>query len=226
MKPALIFDLDGTLVDTAPDLLEALNFALAREGRPPVDPEELRRLVGRGARVLISEAFKMAVGPADPGAAERMFSSFIEHYRDHIADQSRPFPGVVETLEAQKAEGARLGVLTNKPHDLTLKLLDALGLSPLFEAVYGQGRKPYFKPDPRIFEDIVAEMGGRGPGALMIGDSISDVEVARAAGAPVLLVSFGYTPEPARTLGADAVVDDFRDIPATARRLLEAATLP
>ena len=221
MTPVLIFDLDGTLVDTAPDLLAALNTALAQEGRPPLDPEDLRRLVGRGARVLISEAFNMAVGPTEPDALQRMLIRFLEHYRDHLADNSRPFPGVVETLRALRDQGARLGVLTNKPHDLALKLLDALELSPLFGAVYGQGRKPYFKPDPRIFEDIVEEMGGRGSGALMVGDSIADVEVARAAGAPVLLVSFGYTPEPARALGADAVVDDFRDIPAAAWRLLK-----
>ncbi|MDE2181479.1 MAG: HAD-IA family hydrolase [Alphaproteobacteria bacterium] len=219
--PALVFDLDGTLVDTAPDLLAALNTALEAEGRPPVDPGDLRRLVGRGARVLISEAFKMVVGPANPDAQARMLACFLAYYEEHVADRSRPFPGVVETLTALNAQGVRLGVLTNKPHEMSIRLLEALGLSPLFRAIYGQGRKTYLKPDPRLFADVVHDLGGPGRGAVMIGDSITDVETARGAGAPVILVSYGYTPEPAHSLGADAVVDAFGDIPAAVAKLLQ-----
>jgi phosphoglycolate phosphatase len=218
MAPALIFDLDGTLVDTAPDLLAALNHALALEGRPPLKPDNLRQLVGRGARVLIAQAFKTAIGPTDPEIAERMLKTFLVFYRDHIADRSRPWPGVVETLEALKAQGARMGVLTNKPHDLSVLLLEKLKLDGYFASVYGQGRAPYMKPDPRIFADVVRDCGAAG--GLMIGDSETDVETARAAGASVILASYGYTTVPARELGADAVVDHFSDIPAAIARLL------
>ncbi len=220
MTPALVFDLDGTLVDTAPDLLVALNFVLVREGRRPVDLIDLRTLVGFGARTLLAEAFKMTGSPADPTRLEGLRDAFIVHYRDHIADGSRPFPGVVETLEAFQAEGARMGVLTNKPHELTDLLIRKLGLAKYFGAIFGQGRRPYTKPDARIFPDVLAELGGPGAGALMIGDSVTDVLTARNAGAPVILVPYGYTPEPASTLGADAVVDGFADIPAAVRRLL------
>ena len=223
MTPALIFDLDGTLVDTAPDLLDALNVVLANEGRRSVDYAALRHLVGFGARTLMAEAFKMTGDPADPARIESLVGAFIAHYRSHIADSSRPYPGVEETLAAYRAQGARMGVLTNKPHALTLLLMSKLGLDKYFSAIFGQGRMPYTKPDARIFRDVVRELGGPGDGALMIGDSITDVQTARAGGAPVILVSYGYTPQPARTLGADAVVDDFREVPAAVRRLLGAA---
>ena len=220
MTPALIFDLDGTLVDTAPDLLAALNAVLLTVERRPVDLADLRHLVGFGARAMLTEAFKMTGGEAEPERLEGMMDTFLAHYRSHIADLSRPYPGVEETLVAFVAEGARMGVLTNKPHDLTLLLMAKLGLDKYFAAIFGQGRTPYTKPDARIFPDVVREVGGVGVGALMIGDSITDVQTARAGGALVILVSYGYTPEPARTLGADAVVDDFRDIPAAVWRLL------
>jgi len=220
MTPALVFDLDGTLVDTAPDLLGALNVILAGEGRRPVNLIDLRTLVGFGARTLLAEAFKMTGGPADPARLEDLREAFIAHYRDHIADDSRPFPGVVETLEAFKAEGTRMGVLTNKPQELSDLLILKLGLGEYFGAIFGQGRKPYTKPDARIFPDVVEVLGGPGAGALMIGDSVTDVQTARNAGAPVILVPYGYTPEPASTLGADTVVDRFADIPAAVRRLM------
>jgi phosphoglycolate phosphatase len=113
-----------------------------------------------------------------------------------------------------------MGVLTNKPQDLSMLLISKLGLDKYFAAIFGQGRVPYTKPDARIFQDVVREIGGAGAGALMIGDSITDVQTARAGRAPVILVSYGYTPAPASTLGADAVVDDFREVPAAVRRLL------
>jgi len=217
---ALIFDLDGTLVDTAPDLLDALNVVLANEGRRPVKHADLRHLVGFGARTLMAEAFKMTGDPADPARIESLVGAFIAHYRSHIADTSRPYPGVEETLAALQADGMRMGVLTNKPHELTVLLLSKLGLDKYFAAIFGQGSRPYTKPDARIFADVVRDAAGAGAGAVMIGDSITDVQTARAGGAPVILVSYGYTPAPASTLGADAVVDKFREVPAAARRLL------
>jgi phosphoglycolate phosphatase len=218
MSPALIFDLDGTLVDTAPDLLGALNAILLREGRPPVNHADLRHLVGFGARTMMIEAFKMTGGPMDDARLPVLIDDYIAHYRKHIAVASRPFPGVEETLAALKADGVRMGVLTNKPQELTDLLLPALGLAKYFGAIHGAGRYSYNKPDARVFHHVVEELGG-GP-ALMIGDSATDVATARAAGAKVILVSYGYTPEPATALGGDAVVDDFAEIPALATALL------
>lgn len=207
-------------MDTAPDLMTTTNTLLAREGRRPVDHGELRRLVGRGARNLISEAFKLTGAAVDPARLEPLYEAFLKDYESHIADASLPFPGVVETLEALQADGVRMGVLTNKPHGPSLLLLEALGLNRFFGAVSGGGKRPWLKPDPRLFAEIIAELGGPGAGALMVGDSITDVESARAAGVPVILLSYGYTPEPAATLGADLVLDDFREVPAAAAKLL------
>jgi phosphoglycolate phosphatase len=219
MSPALIFDLDGTLVDTAPDLLGALNAILLREGRPPVNHADLRHLVGHGSRTMLTEAFRMTGGEIAPELMTPLIDDYIAHYRKHVAVASLPFPGVLETLDALKAQGARLGVLTNKPQELTDLLLPALRMEGYFGAIHGAGRYSYTKPDARVFHHVVDELGG-GP-ALMVGDSATDLATGRAAGVPVILVSYGYTPEPAAGLGADAVTGDFREIPALAQRLLE-----
>jgi phosphoglycolate phosphatase len=142
---------------------------------------------------------------------------FLVHYRAHIADASVAFAGVEETLAALAAEGVHMAVLTNKPQEMADLLLAALKLDRFFPVVYGAGRMSYVKPDARIFHDVVRELDcGSG---IMIGDSITDVATARAAAAPVILVSYGYTPEPADTLGGDAVTGDFREVPALARAL-------
>lgn len=217
-KPIFIFDLDGTLVDTAPDLLTSINWLLAREQRRALGEEELRRIVGRGAKNLIATAFAMTGDEISGFEIEMLYRAFLKDYTSHVAAQSRPYPGVEETLTALKSQGFTLGVLTNKPHAPTLALIEALGLSSHFEAVWGQGKRPYLKPDPRLFPEIVAELGG-GP-AVMIGDSRTDVETARAAGAPVVLVSYGYTQEPAALLGADQVVATFPEVIAAGQKVL------
>ena len=211
--PALIFDLDGTLADTSPDLLGATNAVLAARGRPLLDLAHLRHLVGFGARALIHQAMEASGTAVTEEEMPALVEIFLAHYRAHIADGTRLFPHVAETLDTLKAQGARLGVLTNKPQELTDPLLPLLGLDGLFAAVYGAGRKPYTKPDPRIFHDVVTDLGG-GP-AVMIGDSITDLNTARAAGAPCILMSYGFTPVPACELGADRVLDDFAQLPAT-----------
>jgi phosphoglycolate phosphatase len=215
-SPALIFDLDGTLVDTAPDLLGATNAVLAARGLPDIDTSTLRHMVGFGAKSLIAQALEAAGAPL---AVEQtpLLDTFLAHYRAHIADRSRSFPGVEPTLSLLKRGGARLGVLTNKPQDLTDLLLPLLSLDGHFAAIFGAGRKPYTQPDPRIFHDVVQACGG-GP-AVMIGDSITDLNTARAAGVPAILVSYGYTPVPVSDLGADAVLDDFAQLPDALGRL-------
>jgi phosphoglycolate phosphatase len=217
LSPALIFDLDGTLADTAPDLLGATNAVLLARGRAEMDLDHLRHMVGFGARALIAQAMEASGAPVTENEMPPLVEIFLAHYRGHIADGSRLFPGVIETLGALKAGRARLAVLTNKPQELTDPLLPLLGLDGLFDAVYGAGRKLYTKPDPRIFHDVVEECGG-GP-AVMIGDSITDLNTARAARVPCVLVSYGFTPVPAKDLGADAVIDDFAQLPDALRDL-------
>ncbi|HVW75639.1 MAG TPA: HAD-IA family hydrolase [Rhizomicrobium sp.] len=215
--PALIFDLDGTLADTSPDLLGATNAVLAARQRPLLDLTHLRHLVGFGARALISQAMAASGAPVGEEEMPALVEIFMAHYRAHIADGTSLFPHVPETLERLKAQGARLGILTNKPQELTDPLLPLLGLDGLFAAVYGAGKKLYGKPDPRIFQDVVADCGG-GP-AVMIGDSITDLNTARAAGAPCILMSYGFTPVPASELGADIVLDGFAGLPDAIARL-------
>jgi phosphoglycolate phosphatase len=218
--PALIFDLDGTLVDTAPDLLGALNAVLAAEGREGVDPATLRHMVGFGARSLIAQAMAATGGPVSTERLPRLVESFIAHYGAHLADASRPFPGVEDTLTELKNGGARMGVLTNKPQELAGPLLDKLNLSRFFGAVHGAGRFDYVKPDARVFHHVIDDLGGTGSGAVMIGDSNTDLATGRAAKVPVILLTYGYTPTPARDLGADIVLDDFTGVPAAVEKLL------
>jgi phosphoglycolate phosphatase len=171
-------------------------------------------MVGFGARSLIEQAMAATGERAWPDRIPTLVDDFIAYYRDHIADLSRPFPGVETTLLSLRQDGARLAVLTNKPQVLTVPILETLGLSRHFGAICGAGRYDYHKPDARVVEHVMEELGGPGAGAIMIGDSAVDVATARAAGIPVILLSYGYTPEPAQNLGADAVADSFSALPA------------
>jgi phosphoglycolate phosphatase len=218
----MVFDLDGTLVDTAPDLLGAMNAVLMAQGRKPVDPETLRHMVGFGAASLIRQAMTATGAPVAEDRLPGLVDDFVVHYGEHIADASVPFPGVVETLTSLQAQGVAMGVLTNKPHELALPLLDKLDLSKFFGAIHGAGRFSYVKPDPRVFHHVVEELTGNpNAPALMVGDSTTDAKTAHAAKVPVILLSYGYTPDPVETLGADAVTGNFRDIPALMRRLVK-----
>jgi phosphoglycolate phosphatase len=218
-SPALIFDLDGTLVDTAPDLLDATNAVMAAQGLPLIPPETLRHMVGFGARSLIEQAMEAVGRVLTPAELPPLLDIFMAHYRAHIADNSVLFPGVRETLTALQAEGLRLAVLTNKPQELADLLLPAIGIRDFFAEVYGAGRMSYVKPDARIYHDVVRDVGGADGGSVMIGDSITDLNTARAANAPCILFSYGYTPIPARDLGADIVLDDFAQLPGALKDL-------
>ena len=180
-KPAYIFDLDGTLIDTAPDLLGATNAVLVESGRATVDPETLRHMVGFGARSLIRQAFAATGTEPEDAALPALVDSFLAHYRRNIAVESRPFPGVEETLAALMGQ-VRLGILTNKPQDMTDLLLPALDMARYFSAIHGAGRLSVAKPDAAVFHHVLEELGGDEGGAIMIGDSATDVATARAAG--------------------------------------------
>ena len=220
----IVFDLDGTLVDTAPDLIGALNVVLAERGLPHVPAAAARHLVGQGGRVLLRRGFADAGSELPAQEADALFDRFLEAYGARIAEESRPYPGVVAALDALAASGARLAVCTNKPGAYARLLLDELRLSsPLRRRSGGADDVAHRKPDPRHILDTLARAGGDRDCALMVGDSSADAEAARGASVPVVLVSFGYTETPAAELGADAVIDHFQALPALAGRLLGAA---
>lgn len=222
----IAFDLDGTLVDTAPDLVSTLNVLLAEEGLPPLPMDEARPFIGRGAKWLVERGFQAANTPLRAERLEPLFQRFLAHYQAHIADQSRPFPGVVEALEVLKAEGAKLSVCTNKLTGLSVRLLDALGLGPLFDAVVGADLAPAPKPDPRHLEAAIAAAGGTAGRAILVGDAATDAGAARAARVPLILVSFGYTEIAPADLKPDILIDHFDALPAACRRLLGACDPP
>ena len=216
----IAFDLDGCLVDTAPDLIGTLNSILADHGHAGLPLAAARTLVGHGARALLSRGFETVGETLDPVRMDQLFGRFLEIYVGRIDRESRPYPGVVPALEALAATGARLAVCTNKRTDLSLLLLDSLDLTRRFEVVMGPDRAGAAKPDPRHLIAAIEAAGGSPERALMIGDSRADVGVAVAAGVPVVAVSFGYSDVPPAELGADALIDSFAELPPIARRLL------
>ncbi|MGV7213887.1 phosphoglycolate phosphatase [Bradyrhizobium sp. UFLA05-112] len=216
----IVFDLDGTLVDTAPDLISALNHVLEREGLPPVPMQSARNMIGAGARKLIErglEAEGRIVGVAD---INRLTADFIAYYADHIADESRPFEGLEAALDHLAERGHRLAVCTNKLEWLSRRLLDALGLSQRFAAICGADTFGVQKPDPTILRETVARSGGQLAASIMVGDAGTDVGVARRAGVPVIGVSFGYTDVPIEELKPDRLIHHMRDLPAAATSLM------
>ena len=216
----IVFDLDGTLVDTAPDLIGALNVVLHEQKLPPLPLSAARVMVGRGARALIEQGFAAAGEALDAEHTPALFDRFIAVYRNRIADESRPYGGVLETLDVLAGAGAKLVVCTNKFTDLSVALLDALGMTSRFAAVVGADSAPAPKPDPRHLQAAIAAAGGRDDRALMVGDSASDIGAARAAKVMSVVVSFGYTEIPAADLGADHLIDHFAELPPLAARLL------
>jgi phosphoglycolate phosphatase len=217
---SIAFDLDGTLVDTAPDLIGSLNVVLAERGLAPVPVAAARTLVGRGARALIERGFAAEGHPLSAEETPALLARFIDIYRSRIAEESRPFPGVEAALAKLTHAGARLSVCTNKPTDLSERLLDALGLTGRFGAVVGAGAAPKLKPDPGPLFLAIDGAGGDPARAIMVGDSETDVATARAANMPVIAVSFGYTELGAENLGADVLIDHFEELPAAVQRLL------
>jgi phosphoglycolate phosphatase len=207
---AVVFDLDGTLIDTAPDLGRALNALLAEHGRPAVEPAAVRHMVGDGAARLVERGFAATGGL--PDTLETLTRRFVAHYEAGIADASRPFPGVNDALQRLAAAGIALAVCTNKPDRLTFKLLDALDLRRHFAVIAG-GDVPARKPDRRHLLDVLARLRAEASAALMVGDSANDVNVARNAGVAVVAVSYGYTTTPAAALGADALIDRLDQLP-------------
>lgn len=220
IKPAFLFDLDGTLVDTAPDLIAALNHVLEREGLSPIPLQAARNMIGAGARRLIERGLEAEDRAATPGDIARMTDDFIAYYADHIADASRPFDGLTDALDELSARGCRLAVCTNKLEWLSHRLLDRLDLSSRFAAICGADTFGVSKPDPAILQQTVARAGGDLSSTIMVGDAGTDVGVARRAGTPVIGVTFGYTDVPIAELKPDRLISHMKELPGTVAEIL------
>lgn len=208
-KRAAIFDLDGTLIDSLPDLAVAVNKTLAEWQRPPLDAAEIGPMVGDGAGTLVTRAFAARGGLPGTDVAP-VLRRFLDHYEAHAVDLTAPWPGVVETLEALRRQGIVLAVCTNKPTKATHDILAALNLDRFFAVVVGGDDTPALKPDAAHVNTVLDRLGMDHHDAVMVGDSVNDVLAAKAAGVPVVVLSFGYSRVPPHELGADLVVDDFR----------------
>jgi phosphoglycolate phosphatase len=216
----IVFDLDGTLVDTAPDLIKALNFVLDREGLPPVPLASARNMIGAGARRLIERGLEAEGRAAAADDITRLTGDFIDYYAAHIAEDSRPFDGLEAALDDLGKRGYQFAVCTNKLEWLSKRLLDQLGLSARFSAICGADTFGVSKPDPVILQQTVARAGGQLASTVMVGDAGPDIGVARRAGVPVIGVEFGYTDVPIADLKPDLLIGHFRDLPAAVETLM------
>lgn len=210
--PTLVFDLDGTLADTAVDLIGTLNVLMERMGAPPVAVDRARDVVGAGARAMIKRGLSLGGKTASETEIETLFQDFLVHYAENIAVKTSLYPGARAALDRLAMAGYRLAVCTNKPEEHSVRLLAALGVADLFGSICGRDTFEFAKPDPRHLTMTVARAGGDPAHAIMIGDSRTDVDTARAAGLPVIAVSFGYTDTPVAQLSPDRVVDHFDEL--------------
>ena len=206
---ALIFDLDGTLVDTAPDLIQATNHVLQSIGRRPVSYTEFRGFVGHGAMNLIERGTLATGSSVDSKTLKRLHRDFLEYYGENISAHSKVFEGIPALLENAKTRGLKMGVCTNKVEGLSHKLLNELGLAKWFEAVVGGDTLPIMKPDPAPYREVAKRLGVDAAHTIMFGDSETDIRTAQNTGVPVIAVTFGYTALPIETFDPTHVINHY-----------------
>ena len=206
---ALIFDLDGTLVDTAPDLIQATNHVLQSIGRRPVSYQEFRGFVGHGAMNLIERGTLATGSSVDTETLKRLHRDFLDYYGDNISAHSKVFEGIPALLDNAKSRGLKMGVCTNKVEGLSHKLLDELGLGKWFEAVVGGDTLPIMKPDPAPYVEVAKRLGVDASRTIMFGDSETDIRTAQNTGVPVIAVTFGYTAQPVETFHPTHVINHY-----------------
>ena len=213
----LVFDLDGTLVDSVPDLRAALNEMLRERGRPPLSLPEVKRMVGDGAPAMVARALA-ATGPEaiDAGGA---LARFLEIYEANPVRLSRLYPEVRRTLTELRRRGYGTAICTNKPQRATIAVVEGLGLGDLFDGIAGGDHFPVRKPDPGHLLGLIAQLGARREASVMIGDNENDAAAARAAGVPLILVRYGYARVDPESLAADALLDHFGELPEALTRL-------
>lgn len=219
-SPLIVFDLDGTLVDTAPDLVGALNFVLQREGLPLVPMASARTMIGAGARKLIERGLELDDRTMSARDVDRLTDDFIAYYKAHIADASRPFDGLFAALDELEGRGFRFAVCTNKLEGLSKLLLDKLDMTRRFAAICGADTFGVSKPDPAILRQTIARAGADVSKSIMVGDAGPDVGVARRTGIPVIGVTFGYTETPIADLKPDIVIGHMQELPGAVDSLL------
>ena len=219
MTRSAIFDLDGTLAHTAPDLIGAANDLLAGDGLPAMPLSVAESTAGYGAKALIRKSHELAGREITEQRVDALYQPFLQRYAERIADESMLYEGVTQVLDALAADGWLLAVCTNKPEALALALLEKLGVLDRFGTLIGADTLPYRKPDPRTLFDTIARVGGRPEAAVMIGDTDTDLKTARNAEVPCILTDFGYSQIPVRTLKPDVVVSTFATIPNALDRL-------
>lgn len=207
----VVFDLDGTLVDTGPDLTASLNHALAKLGRPPVEEESVKEMVGLGAAKLLERGLG-ATGDVNAELIAEGLPIFLDYYAANVCVASRPYPGVEAAMDRLAEHGVRLAVCTNKPEGLSRDLIAAIGWEKRFAANLGGDSLPVRKPHPRHLLATIEAAGGDVRETVFVGDSIVDVTTARAAEVPVVAVSFGFPDRPAESLGADLVIDHYDEL--------------
>ncbi len=212
VSPIAVFDLDGTLADTAGDLVGTLNVILKQEGLAPLPVSKARDMIGAGARALIQRGFEAAGKELTPAYLDELFRQFMIHYGENICVETRLYPGAAEALDRLEKAGFILAVCTNKVEEHSVKLLHELGIGHRFAANCGRDTFPYFKPDPRHLTLTIERAGGSPARAVMIGDSRTDIVTAQNAGIPAIAVPFGYTDVPVRELGPDLVVGHFDEL--------------
>jgi phosphoglycolate phosphatase len=216
---AVIFDLDGTLIDSANDIAEALNIILQRHGRRMLSRDHVVSMIGDGAPRLLERGFA-ATGPLLPAAdLPAVLADFVDIYEDIVPDPACLYSGVLDTLAGLAAAGLKLGICTNKPHRPMLMVLKRLGIDRLVPVAIGGDALPVRKPDPGHVRAVMSALGADPDGAVMVGDSAADIAVARNAGIRAAAVSYGYPRMPVTALGADVIIDHFADLPAALRRL-------
>jgi phosphoglycolate phosphatase len=206
---ALIFDLDGTLVDTAPDLTAATNHALSLIDRRPITAAEAKSFVGHGSRALIILGCEATGGAVDEATIKRLNIAFLDYYADNIAGNSIVFPGLIGVLHKARSAGLKLGVCTNKVERLSHKLLAELKIADLFGAVVGGDTLPLMKPDPAPYREVAKRLGIDASNTIMFGDSETDIRTAQNTGVPVIAVTFGYTPHPVETYNPTHVISHY-----------------
>ncbi len=220
--PTIVYDLDGTLADTAGDLMGALNFVLERDGLAPLPVENARSMLGAGGRALIQRGFAASKRELSPDRLEVLFGDFLAHYNAHIAVLTQLYPGVVKALDAFAAAGWRQAICTNKMEASAKMLMGRLGVSDRFAFICGQDTFGVGKPDPKPLIGTVAAAGGVLERAIVVGDSATDIKTARAAGLPVIAVDFGYTDVPVAELGPDRVISHFDQLADACAELIAA----
>jgi phosphoglycolate phosphatase len=225
MQRAAIFDLDGTLADSAPDIAAALNAMLREAGLAPFPPPDVVAMVGAGARKLIMRAITTRTGTApEPAVLDHLQAHFIAFYDANPCVETRLYPGVLAALDSLTAQGWQLGICTNKPEHLAIAVLRKLGVAERFASIAGGREGVPLKPDGAMLQRVLRELGVAPGLAVMIGDSAADLGAGRACGLPVVLFSHGYNDGPVAALGADAVLDDFCALPAGLEQLIGART--